>query len=107
MRNAGASAHHLNVACGCTALVAATVLMGDRTAPDIGDDLHIAMWMRVEPGVRLDDVVIDYEKLAKTHFLWVLVAGKAEVMLCVEPSVICATKRFMGVMSEHLSPLPV
>ena len=74
------------------ALVAAAVLVGDRTAPDIGDDFHVAMRMGVESGMRRDTVIIDHQQLAKTHLLRIVIAGKAEMVLGIEPAMIGAAK---------------
>src|SRR4029077_7787322 len=51
MTDAGAGTHHLHVAGLGAALVAETVLMGDRPLADIGDDLHVGVWVRRKPGV--------------------------------------------------------
>ena len=81
--------------------------MANRATPNIGDDLHIPMRMRIKPGVRLDHIVIDHEKLAEAHLLRIVITGKTEVMLGVKPAVIGATKRFIGIMADHLSQSPV
>jgi hypothetical protein len=47
--DAGARAHHLDVAGLGAALVAQIVLMGDRALADIGDDLHVAVRVRGKP----------------------------------------------------------
>ena len=67
--------------------------LGDRTAPDIGDDFHVAMRMGVESGMRRDTVIIDHQQLAKTHLLRIMIAGKAEMVLGIEPVMIGAAKK--------------
>jgi hypothetical protein len=48
--DAGARAHHLDVARLGAALVAQVVLVGDRAFADIGDDLHVGVRVRREAG---------------------------------------------------------
>src|SRR3546814_4252397 len=44
--DAGAGAHHLDVACRGAARIAHGVAVADRAGADIGDDLHVAVRMR-------------------------------------------------------------
>ena len=67
MHDAGAGVHHLHVARLGPPLVAQAVAMGDRALPDIGDDLHLAVRVRVEPGARGNLVVVPHAQPAKAH----------------------------------------
>ena len=54
--------------------------MRDRAGPDIGDDLHVPMRMRVEPGARRDLVVVPDPQRPEPHAARIVVAAEAEMM---------------------------
>src|SRR3546814_11695142 len=56
--DAGAGAHHLDVAGGGAALIAHRILVADRARANIGDDLHVGMGMRRKTGLGPDLVVV-------------------------------------------------
>ena len=101
MADAGAGAHHLDVAGLGAALVAEAVLMGDRALSDIGDDLHIGMRMRRKPGLRCDLVVVPYPERAPAHPLRVLVIGEREMVSGLEPAVVAAAQAVEGPQFDH------
>ena len=73
---AGAGAHHLNVARFRAPLVAETVLMGNRTLADIGDDLHVGVGMRGKAGVGCDFVVVPHPQGAVPHIVGIVVTAE-------------------------------
>src|SRR4029077_12903811 len=89
---AGASAHHLHIARFGTALVAKTVLMGDRAFADIGDDFHVGMGMGGKAGVRRDLVVVPHAQRAVAHIGGIIVTGEREVVSGLQPAVIGAAE---------------
>src|SRR6516162_1065183 len=103
MTDAGSGAHHLHVTGFGAAFVAEAVLMGDRTLADIGNDLHVGMGVRRKPGIRRDRVVIPYPERAPTHALGVVVLGKREMVLSVEPTVVRSAEAFKGSAFDHLA----
>ncbi len=101
MHDAGAGVHHLHVARGGPALVAEIVAMGDGALADIGDDLHLAVRMRVEAGIRRDLVIVPDAQPAEAHALRVVVLAEAEVMPGVEPLVAKAAETGEGSNLDH------
>ena len=87
VHDAGAGVHHLHVARLGAALVAEVVAMGDRALADIGDDLHVAVRMRVEPGAGRHLVVVPYPQPAEAHARLVVVIAETEMVMRVEPLV--------------------
>src|SRR5262249_38227490 len=102
MTDAGSGTHYLHVPGLGAALVAEAVLMGDRTLADIGDDLHVGMGMRRKPGVRRDRIVVPHPQRAPAHALGVMIVGEREMMLGVEPAVVCSPQAFEGSAFDHL-----
>src|SRR6516162_1349410 len=97
----GSGTHHLHVAGFGAAVVTEAVLVGDGTLADIGDDLHVGVRVRRKPGVRGDRVVIPYPDRAPAHALGVMVFGKREMVLGVEPAVVGAAEAFKGSAFYH------
>ena len=106
MRDAGTGTHHLHIARLSTTLVAKVVLVGDRPFTNKGDDLHILMRMEREPGAGLDGVIIPNPQRAHAHALRIMIIGEAEVMLCVQPTVVFTTKarKRNRLRLHHISP---
>ena len=98
VENACAGAHHLNIARCRAAFIARAVLVADGPASHIGDNFHVAMRMRVETGMRRNDVIIDDQQFTKAHFLRIMIAGKTEMMLRLQPSVIGPAKSVKLIM---------
>ena len=99
MHNARSGAHHLDVASLCFALVSLVVFMGNCACFDVGDDLHIAMGVKVETCVGCDDVVVDDTQGAKSHSLWVVIVGETKVIVRVKPSIVGVSE---GVFGMHV-----
>src|SRR5207247_944867 len=70
------AAHHLHVARFSSALVAETVLMGDRAFADMGDDFHIGMRMGGKAGVWGDLVVVPHPQRAMAQIAGVVMAAE-------------------------------
>src|SRR6516165_5294271 len=66
--------------------------MRDRALADIGDDLHVCMRMRGKSRVGGDLVVVPHSQAPVAETLRVVIAGEGEVMLRLEPAVVCAAK---------------
>ena len=64
MHDAGASAHALNHARTKFALVAGRILVSQRPLDDPGDDLHVAVKVRVDASARFERVVVVDEQCA-------------------------------------------
>ena len=99
--DAGACAHHLDVAGFGAAMVAEVVLVGDRALADVGDDLHVGVRVWREAGVGLDGVVVPHPQRPPAHARRVVVAGKGEVVLRVEPAVVGAAEAGEGAVFDH------
>src|SRR5215813_2362539 len=103
MANARTRAHHLHVTGLGAALVAERVLVGDRTLADIGDDLHVRVRMRGEAGVRRDLVVVPDAQAPMADVVRVIVAGKREVMLRLQPAMVGAAELCEWFQFNHWS----
>jgi hypothetical protein len=101
MHDPGPGMHDLNVARGGPALVAEVVAVRDGALPDVGDDLHLAMWMRVEAGAWRDLVVIPDAQPAEAHALRVVIEAEAEVMPRIEPLIAEAAEPAEGSNLDH------
>src|SRR5690606_22769282 len=101
MLDAGAGRHDLHVAGFGAARIAQAVLVGDRPAAHVGDDLHVAVRVRREAGLRRDFVVVPNPKLAPVGAGRIVVVGEREVMLGVEPAVVSATEARIGTKFDH------
>src|SRR6267143_2332392 len=88
MRHPRARAHSLQVARHDDRAIAHAVLVLERAFEDPGDDLHVAVAMGAEALARLDAVVVDDTKRAKSHVLRVVIGGEREGVIRVEPSVV-------------------
>jgi hypothetical protein len=88
MLDALAGAHHLDLARFGAALVAEMVLVRDRAFDHVGHDLHVAMGMRREAGLRRDAVVVPHAQAAPVHALGIAVLGEAKMEVGVEPAVV-------------------
>jgi hypothetical protein len=92
MPNAGASTHHLNVACLGPADIAHAILMRDGTRSDIGDDLHVLMRVGGEAGMRGDDVIVPHPHPAPAHPGGILIVCERKMVMGIEPAVIGVAK---------------
>src|SRR6516165_7431887 len=79
--------------------------MRDRALADIGDDLHVCMRMRGKSRVGGDLVVVPHSQASVAETLRVVIAGEGEVMLRLQPTVICATKGVEWSLLDHGSVL--
>jgi hypothetical protein len=94
--HAGAGGHRLHVAAPDHALAAGRILVRQRAAHDIGDDLHIAMAVGREAGAGLHRVVIDHAQAAEAHVRRVVVVREREGVAAIEPIDVLAAPRFRG-----------
>ena len=93
MLDAGAGAHHLDVAGRGAALVAHRILVGDRARADIGDNLHVAVRMRLKAGLRGDPVVVPDPDRAPAHPRRFVIIGEGEMVARVQPAMIGVAER--------------
>ena len=107
MRDPGAGGHDLHVAGFGATLVAEVVLMGDCPLAHVGDDLHVAVRVCGEAGLRRDGVVVPNAEAAPVHAVGIVVAGEAEMMLGIEPAVVRTAELVVWADFDHLvSPAP-
>src|SRR5579863_877238 len=62
------------------------VTMGQRTVEHIRQDFHVAMGVRTEAPSSRDAIVIDDSQRAETHVRRIMIAGKGEGVITVDPS---------------------
>src|SRR5690554_2712344 len=91
MGDASAGTHYLYIAREGPALVAQTVLVGDRSLADIGDDLHVAVRMGWEPRMRSDDVIVPYAQMSPVHAFGIMVFSKGKMVPGIQPTVVGTT----------------
>ncbi len=99
--HAGACTHHLHIACFGAAQIAHAVAVGDRTFADISDDFHIVVRVRREAGLRGNLVVVPHADIAPVHAAGVIVRGKGEMMVGLQPAMIGLAKRGEGAVLNH------
>ncbi len=102
MGHPAAGRHHLDVARRGAAGIAQIVLVGDRAFADVGDDLHVAMRVRREAGLGGDDVVVPDAQRTPAHPPGIVIIREREVVVRVQPAVICTAKRIEGTKLDHV-----
>ena len=103
MDDAGAGGHHLHVAGGGAPAVAAVVHVGDGAGAHIGDDLHVAVRMRVEPGAGADGIVVPDPERPESHAPRVVVGAEAEMVLGIEPVILEPAQTLERAYLDHRS----
>src|ERR1051325_1437535 len=98
----GAGRHDLHVAGFGAALVAEAVLVADGAVADIGDDLHVRVRVRREPGAGRGLVVVPDAQRAPAHALGVMVTREGEMMPGVEPVEALAAEAGKGTAFDHV-----
>ena len=73
--------------------------MGDGALADIGDDLHVGVRVGREARIGSDLVVVPHSERAMAEALGVVIAGEGEMMLGLQPAVVCAAKGGKGLLS--------
>jgi len=76
--------------------------MGDGALPDVGDDLHVGMWMRRKPGARGNLVVVPDAQRAPPHPMRIEVVGKREMVFGLEPVITGAAQCFERSAFDHV-----
>ena len=108
MADAGARAHHLDIARLGPALVAQAVLVGNRALADIGDDLHILVRVRRKAALRRDPVIVPHSQRAPVDPRGIVIVREGKVVAGIQPAVVCRTQRGEGAKFDHRqSPGPI
>src|SRR5262249_33552138 len=85
-KNARPGGHPLGVARADHRAVSEAVAMLERAGEDPGDDLHIAVRMRVEPAGRPDEIVVDHPQRPEAVPLRVVVLDERKGVVAIQPS---------------------
>ena len=85
--HSGAGGHVLHLARADHTPVAHRVLVLQRAAEDVSDNLHVPMRMRSETHPRHDEIIVDDAQAAEADPLRVVIIREAESVIGVEPSV--------------------
>ena len=88
MLHSGSGGHVLNLALADLAAVAHGILVLQRAAQDVGDDLHVSVGMQAESHSRHYQVVVDDPQAAKAVPLRIIVIGEAEGVVGIQPTVV-------------------
>ena len=86
MLHAGASGHVLHVTRLDDAAIAHRILVLQRAAQDVGDDLHVAVRMLAETHARHHKIVVDDAQAAEAHPLRIVIIREAEGVITVQPA---------------------
>ena len=86
MLDAAPGADVLHAARRHDAVVPERIAMFELAAEHVGDDLHVAVWVRPEALPRLHRVVVEDAQRAPVEVLGIVVAGKAVRMVRLEPA---------------------
>ena len=86
--DAAARADPLDVARAHDGRVAHRVAMLQRAFDDVGDDFHVAMRMRAEALAGRNEILVNDPQGAEIDLLRIVIIGKAEGVITVEPAMI-------------------
>ena len=86
--DAGAGGHVLQLAGDKRLARAGRVLMLHRAFQDVGEDLHVAVGVLAKPHGWSNIVLVDDAQGAEAHLFGVVVVGKAEAEVRIQPAVI-------------------
>ena len=101
MTDARTSAHHLHITGGGTALVTQAVLMRDRTFANIGNDLHIPVWVERKARGWGELVVVPDAQSAERTMLWPPHTAEGEVQFGFQPATLGSGQGGKGAMLDH------
>ena len=93
MLDAGACAHHLDIARAGPSLVAQRILVGNRAAAHISDDFHVAVAMWRKARLCGDDIVVPHADAPPSHPRRVIIVRKRKMMVGVQPAMIGRAER--------------
>ncbi len=88
MRDTASRAHVLQIPCLNDRAVAHAIPMLQLTLNDVGEDLHVRMWMCGETAVRLHRIVVDHAQRFESHVIGVKVLAKGEREPRLQPPVV-------------------
>ncbi len=74
--HAGASAHALHIARGDALDVAHVVFVRQLARHHVADDFHVAVAVCAKAGAGRNAIFVDDAQIAKTHVLFIVIAGK-------------------------------
>src|SRR6185312_1784388 len=88
VEDAGAGRHVLQFTGSDRARAAGGVFVREGPGDHVGEDLHVVVGMHAEAAAGSNDVVVDDAESAEAHPFGVVVVGKAEGEVCIEPTVV-------------------
>ena len=91
VRDAAARAHALHIARRNADDVAHAVLVREVAGQHVADDFHVAMAVLAEAGARRDTVFIDDAQIAEAHVRRIVIVGKRERVVALQPAVVGVT----------------
>src|SRR6185312_6845009 len=99
--DAGAGTHALHLARPDHRAGADAVLVLERALENIGDDLHVAMAMRVETGAGLDAILVDDAQRAEAHMARIVIVAERKTVPAGEPAETGKAALFGGPEGDH------
>src|SRR5512146_3335919 len=99
--DAGAGGHALHLAGPDDRTGADAVLVLERAFEDVGDDLHVAMAMRIEAGAGLDAILIDDAQGTEAHMARIVIVAERKTVQALQPAEIGKTALFGGPDGDH------
>jgi hypothetical protein len=79
--------------------------MGNGALPDIGDDFHIPMRVRVKPLPRRDFIIIPNPEPPPIHAARVAVMAEGKMVIGIEPTEIRLAQAIKGTKFDHGYPI--
>ena len=88
MLDSGSSRHELNTSSSKRFLGSDIVLVGEFTVNNVGNNLHVPMWVGTEPSIGLNEIIIHHSHDSKVTVGRVVVLGKRKMEARLEPVVV-------------------
>ena len=88
MLDAGAGAHHLDIAFFNDGNIAHAVAVLQISFQGNADDLHVVVWMRAEAHPPVNGIVVQHPQCTEMHSLRIVVTSKAEGVETFQPAMV-------------------
>ena len=101
VHHAAARAHALHITGRDAFDIAHAVFVRQFALQNVADDFHVAVAVGAKAGARGDVVFVDDTQIAPAHPLGVVVVGKRERVLAVQPAVVGQASVFAASDVDH------
>src|SRR4029079_8280608 len=101
MGDAASRAHALDLAGPYGAAAAAGILVRDGAVQDVGDDLHVAMGMRLKSRPAFDPILVYDAQCAETFIGGIVIVAKGKTVAGFQPGEWCPASIFVTPENNH------